>query len=85
MCYRITNKQTFKSFVGVKQWDGLISNLFKILFKWFTWDVFNVTGSIIVHDSTMDYLLYADDIIISSETQGGVQQRMDLLHLNVNL
>lgn len=52
----------------------------------------NVTASVNVNNSKIDCLMYADDIVILSETQEGLQQRMNLLHtycskwcLNVNL
>jgi hypothetical protein len=52
----------------------------------------NASGSVNVNNNRVDCLMYADDIVIFSETQEGLQERMDLLHtycsnwcLSVNL
>ena len=95
LCVKINDKNmtpVFRSFVGVRQGDVLSPNLFKLFLNDLP-DIFeNVTGSVNVNNSIVDCLMYADDIVILSETQEGLQQRMDLLHaycskwcLNVNL
>jgi hypothetical protein len=40
----------------------------------------NASGSVNVNNNRVDCLMYADDIVIFSETQEGLQERMDLLH-----
>ena len=94
LCVRINNKitPTFKSFVGVKQGDVLSPNLFKLFLNDLPEIFKNASGSVNVNYNRVDCLMYADDIVIFSETQEGLQERMDLLHtycsnwcLSVNL
>jgi hypothetical protein len=94
LCVRINNKitPTFKSFVGVKQGDVLSPNLFKLFLNDLPEIFKNASGSVNVNNNRIDCLMYADDIVIFSETQEGLQKIMDLLHtycsnwcLSVNL
>ena len=79
LCVRINNKitPTFKSFVGVKQGEA---NLFKLFLNDLPEIFKNASGSVNVNNNRVDCLMYADDIVIFSETQEGLQERMDLLH-----
>ena len=82
LCVRINNKitPTFKSFVGVKQGDVLSPNLFKLFLNDLPEIFKNASGSVNVNNNRVDCLMYADDIVFYSETQEGLQERMDLLH-----
>lgn len=94
LCIKVENRitPTFQSSIGVKQGDVLSPNLFKIFINDLP-DIFlKTSGAVNVNDNRVDCLMYADDIVILSETQDGLQERMNLLSsycskwcLNVNI
>ena len=70
LCVRINNKitPTFKSFVGVKQGDVLIPNVFKLFLNDLPEIFKNASGSVNINNNRVDCIMYADGIVIFSET-----------------
>jgi hypothetical protein len=62
----------------------LSSNLFKLFLNDLPEIFKNASGSVNVNNNRVDCLMYADDIVIFSETQEGLQERMDIPYL-INL
>ena len=64
----------YVSFVGVKQGDVLSPNLFKLFLNDLPEIFKNAPGSVNVNNNRVDCLMYADDIVIFSETQEGLKR-----------
>ena len=94
LCVKIDNHLTpmFRSFTGVRQGDILSPNVFKIFLNDLP-DIFSkCSNHVSLNKQRVDCLMYADDIVILSDTKEGLQERLNLLHvycskwcLNVNL
>ena len=84
--------ENFSSSVGVRQGDVLSPNLFKIFINDLP-DYLSETGdSIFLNDLQIDCLMYADDVILISQSASGLQNKIDKLQkfcndwcLNINI
>ena len=73
--------QFFPSTCGVKQGDVLSPILFNLFINGLSDDLDNShTNPLMVGDVTISSLMYADDIILLSETQEGLQKALDVLN-----
>ena len=73
--------QYFPSFCGVKQGDVLSPTLFNLFINGLSDDLNNdTTDPIVIGDVKVTSLLYADDIILLSESQEGLQNALNILN-----
>lgn len=61
-----------ESFRGVRQWDGLSPLLFNI----FVNDMHSIfdANPVVLYDMNINCLMYADEVILISESESGLQQ-----------
>lgn len=81
VCVNLKNKLT-KSFVprvGVRQGDNLSPNLFKILINDLPTKLNTNDDPVKLGDLSLSCLLYADDLVLFSETESGLQKCMNKL------
>lgn len=83
---------SFSSLVGVRQGDVLSPNLFKLFINDLPPRFEPSPDAVDINGCRIDCLMYADDIIVLSNTKKGLQNRLDILHtycidwcLDVNL
>ena len=82
-CIRLSNTVTkfFDSRLGVKQGDNLSPNLFKIFINDLP-DYFEGTPDPVILDcKSLHCLMYADDVIILSQSAEGLQQKLNKLQM----
>jgi hypothetical protein len=81
VCVRLGNKLTpyFKSLIGVRQGDPLSANLFKIVVNDIPTLFDKTCLPVLLENRRISCLLYADDIVLLSETAGGLQKSLNLL------
>ena len=70
----------FKSFIGVRQGDVLSPNIFKIFINDLPDKFLSCPDPVNINNRRVDCLMYADDVVIFSETQEGLQKRINMLH-----
>ena len=94
LCLRLNDQITpfFKSSIGVRQGDVLSPNIFKLFINDLPDMFVQCIDEVNVNNCRVDCLMYADDIVILSDTEKGLQKRLDILQaycmkwcLNVNL
>jgi hypothetical protein len=75
LCVRIGNQITpfFKSNIGVRQGDPLSANLFNIFVNGIPTLFDNTCSPVVLGNRLINCLLYADDVVLLSETAGGLQ------------
>ena len=83
---------SFMSQVGVRQGDVMSPNLFKIFINDLPPKLESSPDAVDINGRRVDCLMYADDIVLLSNSKQGLQNRIDLLHnycidwcLDVNL
>ena len=81
-CIRINDRvsENFHPHLGVKQGDNLNPNLFKIFINDLPDYLDNSSDSIILNERILNCLMYADDVILLSETAEGLQNCLDKLN-----
>ena len=81
LCLKLGSKLTpsFKSYIGVKQGDVLSPNLFKLFLNDLPEIFASSPDPVKVNNFRVDCLLYADDIVLFSQTEKGLQDRMNML------
>ena len=81
-CIRLENGVTdsFPVHVGVKQGDSLSPNLFKIFINVLPSYVRNTQDPIKLNDKDIHCLMFADDIVLFSKSQVGLQEKLNKLH-----
>lgn len=94
MCVKIGNILTpsFMSLVGVRQGDVLSPSLFKLFINDLPLYLASCQDPVDINNHRVDCLMYADDIVLLSNSKEGLQTRLDKLHcyctdwcLDVNL
>jgi len=71
---------SFKSYIGVRQGDNLSPNLFKLFINDLPLIFDNTCDPVKLHKTSLNCLMYADDVILLSETAIGLQNSLSLLH-----
>ena len=72
--------ESFTSSWGVRQGVVLSPNIFKLFLNDF-WDIIeNSNNSVYLQDKNISCLLYADDLILISDSEQGLQDRLNILH-----
>ena len=81
-CIRLKNRVTdlFPTKVGVKQGDNLSPNLFKIFINDLPDYLEKSPDPVLVNSKPVHCLLYADDIVIFSSSEKGLQCKLDQLN-----
>ena len=81
VCVKISDKRTdfYISEVGVRQWDLLSPNLFKLFINDLPYILEQNTTSVEINNKYIPCLLYADDLIIFSDTKEGLQEKLNIL------
>ena len=79
VCVKISDKRTDISEVGVRQWDLLSPNLFKLFINDLPYILEQNTTSVEINNKYIPCLLYADDLIIFSDTKEGLQEKLNIL------
>ena len=77
ICIKFENKI---SEIGVKQGDNLSSSLFNIYINDMIKDFNDDCTPVIIGNSKIYCLLYADDMVLLSETPSGLQQSLDTVN-----
>ena len=72
-----THTNFFKSEIGVRQGDVLSPNFFKIFVNDFPSYLSKCPDPVNVNGNHLQYLMYADDIVLLSTSSEGLQQRLD--------
>lgn len=94
LCVRIKDDITplFDSHIGVRQGDVLSPNIFNIFLNDLPDMMSSCNNFVNVNNSRIDCLMYADDIVLLSDTKEGLQNRINVLQtfcnkwcLNINL
>lgn len=82
LCVKINNKMTdfYNSEVGVRQGDVLSPNLFKFFINDLPEILQQNSKSVFINDLAVPCLLYADDLVIFSETKNDLQSKLDIIH-----
>ena len=80
-CVKINDKLTefFATKLGVKQGDNLNPNLFKIFINDLPSYLSNTKDPVILDNSPIHCLMYADDIVLLSKSAEGMQEKLDKL------
>lgn len=83
LCIRVDNQHTplFKSSVGVRQGDVLSPKIFNLFINDLPDILSSCENHVNVNERRIDCLMYADDIVLFSDTSEGLQQRLDKLSL----
>jgi hypothetical protein len=78
-CVKINDKLTdfFATKLGVKQGDNLTPNLFKIFINDLPSYLSNTKDPVILDNSPIHCLMYADDIVLLSKSAEGMQEKLD--------
>ena len=81
ICFKYNNRITkfLKSNIGVKQGDNLSATLFNMYINDLTKSFTEECDPVYIGDSKVFCLMYADDLIILSETPDGLQTSLDIL------
>ena len=81
ICVKIENKLTpqFDSNIGVRQGDTISPNLFKIFINDLTKIFDEKCDPVSLHDTNLSCLLFADDVVILSKTESGLQRSLNLI------
>ena len=81
-CVRINNDFTdwFSISSGVRQGDNLAPTLFAVFINDLASDVNTVECGVRVSEQMISLLMYADDIILISDSPEGLQQQLDEVH-----
>ena len=81
LAVKIDNKVSpfFKSEIGVRQGDPLSPNLFKIFINEIPQVLQNASSPVKLGSTFLNCLLYADDIVILSESESGLQESINIL------
>ncbi len=81
-CIRINNKLTdwFDCKTGVKQGDNLSPTLFSVFINDLVSDINGLDLGMDVGDSKLSILMYADDIVLMSDSEINLQRMLDTLH-----
>ena len=79
---KIEDKLTepFTSSLGGRQGDVLSPNIFKLFLNDFSDIIENSNDSVYLQDNKISCLLYADDLILVSDSEQGLQDRLNILH-----
>ena len=72
--------EPFTSSLGVRQGDVLSPNIFKLFLNDFSDIIENSNDSVYLQDKKMSCLLYADDLILISDSEQGLQDGLNILH-----
>ena len=82
LCVKINDKMTefFVSGVGVRQGDVLSPNLFKFFINELPKILLEKSESVCLNNEKIPCLLYADDLVIFSESRAGLQDKLDILY-----
>ena len=82
LCVRVDDKMTesFMSEVGVRQVDVLSPSLFKIFINDLPSIIDDKTDSITLDGEKIPCLLYADDLVLFSDTKNGLQEKLNILN-----
>ena len=82
VCVRIGDTHTFffKSEIGVRQGDVLSPNFFKIFVNDLPSYLSECPDPVNVNGNHLQYLMYADDIVLLLTSSEGLQQRLDGLY-----
>ena len=82
LCVRVDDKMTefFMSGVGVRQSDVLSPSLFKIFINDLPSIIDDKTDSITLDGEKIPCLLYADNLVLFSDTKNGLQQKLNILN-----
>lgn len=82
ICIKFENRISdfIKQKIGVKQGDNLSSSLFNIYLNDITKEFNDTCTPVAIGNSKIFCLLYADDMVLLSETPFGLQQSLDVVH-----
>ena len=72
--------EPFTSSLGGRQGDVLSPNIFKLFLNDFSDIIENSNDSVYLQDKNISCLLYADDLILISDSEQGLQDRLNILH-----
>ena len=72
--------ELFMSEVGIRQGDVLSPSLFKIFINDLPGIIDDKTDSITLDGEKIPCLLYADDLVLFSDTKNGLQQKLNILN-----
>ena len=81
LCVRCNDKLTsfFSSNIGVQQGDSLSLTLFKFFINDLPSVLRNVSDGVTIGDVNLNCLLYADDLVLLSNSREGLQRSLDTL------
>lgn len=81
LCVRLGESHTnfFSSEIGVHQGDVLSPNLFKIFINDFPEYLKSCNSQVTIKEHNIDCLMYADDIVLLSDSPDGLQLKLDAL------
>lgn len=81
LCVKVNNQITpfFKSEIGVRQGDPLSANLFNIFINKIPTIFDNTCAPVKLNNKDLSCLLYADDVVLLSETKEGLQKSISYL------
>ena len=79
---KIGNKLTnsFVSELGVRQGDVLSPNIFKLFINDFSNTIQDCAGSVFLSNKKISSLLYADDLVLISDSEQGLQNKLNILN-----
>ena len=83
VCAKVGQNLTdsFESSIGVRQGDVLSRNLFKSFINYLPDYLLHSFDPVYINNNRIDCLLYADDVILLSNSQKGLQSKLDSLEL----
>jgi hypothetical protein len=83
VCVKVGQNLTdsFESSIDVRQGDVLRPDLFKIFINDLPDYLLHSFDPVYINNNRIDYLLYADDVILLSNSQKGLQSKLDSLEL----
>lgn len=81
-CVKVGNQRTsfFNSEVGVRQGDNLSPNLFNIYLNDLPSYFDSTCDPVSLHNTSMNILMYADDVVLLSTSEQGLQNCVNKLH-----